>query len=114
VALGIATVAWWAWVDDLRPYVWAQTAPLLCICYVLTLYRGRYTHRWCLAGGLAAYALAKAVEFLDAEIFLLTGSLVSGHTLKHLLAALAVLLVYLMLRLRSRVACDCGSAAAAQ
>jgi len=100
VAAGLASVLWWNWQDDLRPYIWVQAAPLLCMVYVLLVYRGRYSHRWCLAGGLACYALAKAVEFRDAELYALTGRVMSGHTMKHLLAALAVYLVYLMLRRR--------------
>ena len=43
--------------------------------------------RWGLV--IVAYAAAKALEMLDADIFALTGQLVSGHTLKHLVAALA-------------------------
>ena len=39
---------------------------------------------------IAWYALAKAFELLDAEVFHFTGHLVSGHTLKHLVAACAV------------------------
>src|SRR5262245_47427903 len=45
VALGVASVAWWAWADDLRPYIWVQAAPLICIVYALVAYRGNYSHR---------------------------------------------------------------------
>lgn len=38
---------------------------------------------------LAVYAMAKAFEMADAGVFHATGDLVSGHTLKHLMAALA-------------------------
>ena len=44
---------------------------------------------WLFFGGLLLTAVAKALELLDADIFALTGQLVSGHTLKHLVAALA-------------------------
>jgi hypothetical protein len=100
VAIGIASVALWAWTDDLRVYLWVHAFPLLCIAYVLIVFPGRYTHRRYLAYGLAAYALAKAAEFYDAEIYALTGRAMSGHTLKHLLAALAVCFIYAMLRRR--------------
>jgi hypothetical protein len=43
--------------------------------------------RWSMV--ILAYALAKAFELNDAEVFRFTGGLVSGHTLKHLAAALA-------------------------
>ncbi|AOW14859.1 hypothetical protein LPB72_20745 [Hydrogenophaga crassostreae] len=42
-----------------------------------------------LGGLLALYALAKAFEMGDAGVFHATGGLVSGHSLKHLVAALA-------------------------
>lgn len=103
VGAGIASVAWWAWTDDLRVYLWVQAAPLVCIVYVLIAYRGSYTHRMCLAWGFMAYALAKAAEFHDHEIYALTSRAVSGHTLKHLLAALGIYFIYLMLERRSRV-----------
>ena len=43
---------------------------------------------------------AKVTEVLDARIYAL-GGIVSGHTLKHLIAALAVYWLLRMLRLRS-------------
>ena len=47
---------------------------------------------------VGAYALAKLCEAADAQIFELSGRLVSGHTLKHLSAALAALAVTQSLR----------------
>ncbi len=38
---------------------------------------------------IAAYAAAKALELGDHEVYAFTGHLVSGHTLKHAVAALA-------------------------
>jgi hypothetical protein len=104
VAVGIASVAWWAHADDLLPYIWVQATPLASIVFVLAAWRARYTHRACLAYALAAYALAKAAEFHDGEIYALTSQAMSGHTLKHLLAALGVFFVYLMLRRRKQIA----------
>jgi hypothetical protein len=40
---------------------------------------------------LAAYGVAKVFEANDHAIFELTGHILSGHTLKHLVAALAAL-----------------------
>jgi hypothetical protein len=47
----------------------------------------------------ALYALAKLLEFLDEKIFSL-GSIVSGHTLKHLAAAAASLAILRLLQTR--------------
>jgi hypothetical protein len=101
--VGIASVAWWRYTDDLRLYAWVQFAPLAIIVFLLIAYRGRYTHREYLAYGLVAYALAKAAEAGDGTIYELTAHAISGHTLKHLLAAVSLLMVYLMLSRRRPV-----------
>ena len=103
VAVGLASVAWWTYTGDLRIYYWVQAAPLLAIVFVLIAYSGRYTLRMYLAYGLLSYVLAKAAEFHDRELYTLTSHVMSGHTLKHLLAALAILFVYLMLRWRRNI-----------
>ncbi len=104
LVLGIASVAWWDYADDLRFYIWVQATPLLLVPLALAIYPGRYTHRRYLLYGLGSYALAKIGEFYDREIFTLTSQVVSGHALKHLLAALGIFFVYLMLRWRAPLA----------
>jgi hypothetical protein len=47
---------------------------------------------------ILAYAAAKLLEMNDHAIFDLTGQLVSGHTLKHLVATLAALPVLASVR----------------
>lgn len=51
---------------------------------------------------IALYAVAKGFELLDAEVFHLTQAFVSGHTLKHLAAALAAGPVLWALRQNAR------------
>jgi len=104
IIVGVASVGWWYWADDLRLYVWVQLLPLLTIIVLYVLFRGRYSHREYLVYGLGFYALAKVAEFYDKEIYAQTGSLLSGHSLKHLLAATALLLIYLMLQRRGPTA----------
>ena len=94
VLAGIGGVLFWAATEragrgDLRPYVLVQFFRLVAIPLVLVLYRPRYNHGWLYLVALGIYALAKGAELADAEIFRTTGWL-SGHTLKHLLAAAAV------------------------
>lgn len=101
LAAGVLSVVWWHWTGDLRFYLWVQFAPLACIPFVLAMFPGRYTHRSYLLYGLGLYVLAKLAEVWDHEIFLLTAHNVSGHTLKHLLAAGALLVVLVMLWRRS-------------
>lgn len=101
VATGISSIAWWYYTNDLRPYIWVQIAPFLAILVILAVFPGRYTHRIYLLYGLAFYVLAKIAELYDLEVFTLSSLWLSGHTLKHLLAAVAALLVFLMLRKRT-------------
>ena len=103
LVVGAASVAWWHYADDLRLYAWIQFMPLVILSLLVALFPGRYTHRRYLLYGLACYVLAKAAEFLDRATFEATAAAVSGHTLKHLLAALGLFLVYLMLRRRRQI-----------
>jgi hypothetical protein len=103
LAVGLASVAWWRYAGDLRFYYWVQLAPLLLIPVSLALFPPRYTHRAYLLYGLAFYVLAKIAEIFDQELFALTSHSVSGHSVKHLLAACAPLFVYLMLWRRKGV-----------
>jgi hypothetical protein len=83
---------------DLRPYLLLQLIVLLFTPLLLLLFDsprpGENGFWW---GLLALYALAKGSEQFDHEIFNL-GRLVSGHTLKHLLAAGAI---YMTVRIRA-------------
>ena len=101
VAVGIASVFWWKHSGDLRLYIWVQAAPLLAIPLAIALFPGRFTHRYYLLHGVGCYVLAKLAEHHDGEIFSLTSNAMSGHSLKHLLAATGVYCVYLMLRRRT-------------
>ena len=88
VVTGLASVAWWHWTGDLRPYVWVQFTPLLIIATVIAIDPRRPASRWLLAA-LLLYLAAKAFESADATLFTGTGGLVGGHALKHLAAAAA-------------------------
>ena len=103
VAVGIFSVVWWHYTDDLRPYAWVQFAPLLALVFVVIAFPGRYSHRGYLLLGLVFYAAAKVAEFYDRAIFDATAAAISGHSVKHLLAAVAPYCVYRMLRERTAV-----------
>jgi hypothetical protein len=106
-ALGLASVFQWYAGEvhghgDLRLYGVVQFYPMLAIPLLLLLGASRYTGGGWLAGALGLYAAAKLFEALDAAIFRL-GHVVSGHTLKHLAAALAGLAIWRMLYTRHPV-----------
>jgi hypothetical protein len=63
--------------------------------------RYRYTVGRYLVWVILWYGLSKVFEYLDHEIFALLGQTVSGHTLKHLAAAVAPLVVLQMLLSRT-------------
>ena len=103
VLTGLASVLYWQRYDDLRFYVWVQAVPLLTIPVVMALFRRRYSHHWLLLVALGCYVVAKLFEFTDRGTLEVTRGLVSGHALKHLLAALACYLVLVMLKTRKPV-----------
>ena len=93
LASGLASIAYWhaseaAGAGDLRPYVMVQFFPALAIPLMLWLFPARYTRGGDIMVVLVIYGAAKVFELLDARIFAL-GGVISGHTLKHLMAAMA-------------------------
>jgi len=91
---GLASVVYWYAVDDLRIYLWVQFFPLVCIPLIALLFPARFSHQWLLFLALGLYALAKVTESHDLAIFQATGSVMSGHSLKHLLAGIANYALY--------------------
>jgi hypothetical protein len=100
LATGIGSVVWWAVTGNLLPYVLLQFGCLGVVFAIVMTRRSRYTHGSHVAWVLVLYAAAKAAERLDIPIYAWAG-IVSGHTLKHLLAAAGVLWLLRMLALRS-------------
>ena len=93
VAAGIASIAWWVRTEDagqgdLRPYAIVQFLPLLLVPMILLLWRENALSTKLLWLALGSYAAAKLAEYFDAPILAATGAF-SGHSLKHLFAALA-------------------------
>jgi len=86
LAIGIFSLLLWRWTDDLRLYAWAQFFPFIALVLILHFFPPKYTGTSYWVAAAALYALAKLLEYLDAEIYSF-GSVLSGHTLKHLAAA---------------------------
>lgn len=102
IVLGLASVITWHYTDDLRLYVWVQFMPLLVIPAALLCFDSPHKDRRFLLAALAIYVISKLAEYYDSTLFTATGNLISGHSLKHLLAALALFVVYWMLNARRR------------
>jgi len=104
IGLGVGSVIYWDVTQarghgDLRPYVLAQFGSLLVLVLLFALFPARYTRRWDFVAALAFYGLAKIFEAADKLVFA-AGHVVSGHTIKHLFAALSTYWILRMLRLR--------------
>ena len=99
--VGVFSVIYWHLYDDLRFYYWVQLAPMVTLLILLTFFKSHYTHTYFLVFSFISYLLAKVVEGNDRLFFELTGNMMSGHSLKHLLAALVPLFVLIMLKKRS-------------
>jgi len=105
---GIASVAYWAVSGDLRFYFGVQALSLGSIVVIVLSFRNTRRQNRYLAAAFLTYALAVAGDRLDHEIFALTNGVISGHTLKHLLAAVAPFWIYLMLRARGQASSSGG------
>jgi hypothetical protein len=89
---------------DLRLYGFVQFYPLVTIPLLMSLFPARYTRSGDVMVALAWYFLAKLPEVavMDHGIYHM-GRVVSGHTLKHLAAALGAYWLFHMVRLRRPV-----------
>lgn len=101
---GAISVAYWAWTEqggqgDLRPYAVVQFLPLVLIPLILLMYKTPGSYRAYLWLLVSVYGISKTLEHFDKAIYPL-GNIVSGHTLKHVLAALGTMCVLKMLYAR--------------
>lgn len=91
LATGAFSVGYWAWSEsagrgDLRLYAVVQFLPLILLPLILILFKAPRSYSipvWSLA---VMYVLSKVLEHFDQSVYVVTG-FVSGHTLKHVLAA---------------------------
>ena len=107
IALGVGSVIYWDVTQarghgDLRPYAIAQFGSLLVLVLLFALFPPRYTRSLDFVVALAFYGIAKLFEAADKLVFA-AGHIVSGHTIKHLFAALSTYWILRMLRLRDPI-----------
>jgi hypothetical protein len=97
---GAASVWYWRRTGNLWPYAAAQYFSIFLVGLIIFLFPPRYSRSADLLWATGLYVLAKFAEAQDANIWTAT-RFISGHTLKHLIAALAVYWVLRMLVKRS-------------
>lgn len=93
LVVGAASVLFWAHTEslgrgDLRFYAVVQFVPMLLIPLILWLYHGRSDLGRYIVWMLGFYLGAKTLEYYDSQVYA-AGELLSGHTLKHVFAAMA-------------------------
>ena len=107
LVVGILSIVYWhitesAGRGDLRPYALVQFLPMALIPMIMLLFRSRLDGSVFLWTMIAAYVVSKITEYYDAEIYAVLGIL-SGHAIKHIVAAVGALFIYLALRRRRPV-----------
>ena len=72
----------------LKPYVLVQFLPMLIIMLLLNgKVEEQYAYYWT---ALGCYIFAKLFEHIDHQVYQLTNKTISGHTIKHLWAAVGM------------------------
>jgi hypothetical protein len=105
LAIGAGTVIYWYATErmsagNIIPYGAYQGWSVLAIVLLIGLYPARrYSHGALLTWAAVWYGLAKVFETYDLGIYRLASGMLSGHTIKHLLAAGAVFAIVRQLRL---------------
>lgn len=104
--LGVLSVFYWQWSEsngagDLRFYALIQFLPMVLIPIILLMYPKKFSNisgYWLL---LLAYVLAKVFEYYDVQVYEMLGGFMSGHAIKHVVAAAGVFLLLLSYKNRS-------------
>lgn len=104
-ALGIASVILWGVSEamghgDVLLYLIVRIGTGAAIAFLLILRQPRHTGTKWLVAALVSEIVMAFFERFDHELFRLTGGVVSGHNLKHVMAGVALAFVFWWLRSR--------------
>lgn len=104
LVFGVGSVFYWIWTEhqgggDLRPYAMVQYGGLATVILILLLWPTRWTHAHWYWIAIGCYVGAKVTEMTDKAIWEVL-VVVSGHNIKHVLAALGGACLIVMLRRR--------------
>ncbi len=111
IVSAVFSVLHWYWTElqgagNLNFYIVMQFYSILLIVWISLRFPSRYTRGNDVYQVIALYAIAKLAEMLDGQIFVWTDGWISGHTLKHLIAAYAAYRIVQILRKRTLVGCQ--------
>lgn len=89
----------WYWIateeigkGDLRWYALIQFLPMILIAVILALFELKDRNKSLVFSVMGWYFIAKLLEFIDSQVYEMT-HFVSGHSLKHIFAAVACLYI---------------------
>jgi hypothetical protein len=104
LSVGIASIIYWHVTElrgsgDLRVYLDVQYYTTAAIPLIAILFPSHYTRGRIAFLVFAVYVFAKVFELLDSAVYSL-GHIVSGHVIKHLIAAVGAYLILYMLQSR--------------
>lgn len=105
--IGLTSVFYWAWsesqgIGDLRVYILVQFIPMIVMPIIILFFKSRFSHTrgyWFL---LLAYLVAKLLEHFDDAVYAFT-TFISGHSLKHMVAAFGIYLLLVSLKERKGI-----------
>jgi hypothetical protein len=105
ILAGILSVVYWHFSEirdegDLRLYLLIQFYPILAIPIMLLCFRSNCTNVSAYWWLLLTYVTAKTLEHFDTEVYNVLG-FISGHSLKHIVAALGIYVLLFFYRQRN-------------
>ena len=100
---GSSTVAYWYFSTDYKYYLFLQFFSPVVLALLIGLFPPRYSGVRYLVIAFGFYVAAKLFETYDFAIYQHLGQVVSGHSLKHVTAALACIWILEMLRRRQAI-----------
>lgn len=101
--LAIGSVIYWKVADDLRPYAVLQLGLLLFSILIAVFRKPNRITNGAVFGMAFFYLLAKVVEYQDGALYEMSEHFISGHSLKHLFAAGAVIIFACRFKVRTEV-----------
>jgi Ceramidase len=98
IALGLLSVLYWIVTEslgkgDLRFYALVQFLPMLLIPLIMVLFPQKVYYQGYIWAALLLYVLAKVMEHFDIQLYEI-GKIISGHSIKHVVAAIASYTIY--------------------
>jgi hypothetical protein len=109
ILIGLLSVFYWQYtesqgVGDLRFYALVQFLPIVLIPIIILTHQSKFDPTngyWYL---LLAYVFAKLFEHFDTPIYEIFGGFISGHSIKHVAAAIGIYMLYLNYKKRNIIA----------